>query len=82
MQWWRWGGAATAGICVALLLALRFDTLKDRRGYTAGRAARRLAPWLALFPVLALATLFGPWWLVALAAAVPAVTLLAISAID
>lgn len=82
MEWWRWAGLVTAWVCVILLLALRFDTLKDRPGWGSRRAAGRLAPWLLTLPVLAGAVLVGPWWLVATAAAVPAVTLLAMAAID
>ena len=82
MEWWRWASAAGAAVLVLLLLALRFDTLKDRRGGTAGTAARRLAPWLLLIPALAVAAFVGPWWLAAIVVAVPAVTLLATAAVD
>lgn len=81
MEWWRWGGLVVGCVCVLLLLALRFDTLKDQRGSNGRRAARRLAPGLGLFPVVVLATVLGPWWLVAAAVALPAVTLLAMAAI-
>lgn len=82
MEWWRWGGLVAGCVCVLLLLALRFDTLKDRRGSDARRAARRLSPWLGVFPVVVLATVLGPWWLVAAAVGLPALTLLAMASID
>jgi multisubunit Na+/H+ antiporter MnhB subunit len=82
MEWWRWAAAAGATVLVLLILALRFDTLKDRRGGTAALAARRLSPWLLLIPVAVLAAVLGPWWLAAAVVAVPAVTLLAMAAVD
>lgn len=82
MEWWRWAAAGGATVLVLLLLALRFDTLKDQRGGTAAAAARRLAPWLLWIPVVVLASILGPWWLAAVAVTLPAITLLAMAAVD
>ena len=82
MEWWRWAAAGGATVLVLLLLALRFDTLKDRRGGTAAQAARTLTPWLLVIPLVVLAAILGPWWLVAAVVTLPAVTLLAMAAVD
>ncbi len=82
MEWWRWVLASVAAVLVLALLALRFDTLKDRPGSSAGRALRTLAPFGALVAVLFLIALISPWWIGAVAVAIPGVALLAMTAID
>lgn len=82
MEWWRWPAGALAVLLVLGLLALRFDTLKDLPGWSAGRAIRRLAPLSVLIPVVLLLALLGPWWLALTAALVPGLILLVLAAVD
>ncbi len=60
MQWWKWVEASVAALLVVLLLALRFDTLRDRPDSTAATALRRLAPLALLIPATFLIGLLGP----------------------
>lgn len=76
MEWWRWAALVTVlGLGVVLLL-LWFDSLRDRKGWTSGQAAR--PPMIASIGLLpaALLVVVGPWWLVAALVAVPALAVL------
>lgn len=82
VEWWRWVEGGAAAVLVLALLALRFDTLKDRPGWTAPRALRRLLPFVLFVPAVFLVATLGPWWLGLLAIAIPGLAVLVMAATD
>ncbi|AZI57145.1 hypothetical protein EH165_02165 [Nakamurella antarctica] len=74
--------AATAALLVLVLLLLRLDTLRDRVGWTPMRALRALAPYSAAVPVIVIAVLLTPWWMVLILIAGPALAIAAMALAD
>jgi hypothetical protein len=73
MDGWHWLAAAVEGLLVLVLVLLRYDTLRDRPGWTLGRATRSALKWAVIIPVGFVVVLLVPLWLGLILIAVPAI---------
>ncbi|GGM05469.1 hypothetical protein GCM10011594_27130 [Nakamurella endophytica] len=73
VEWWRWVAAAVQAVLLLVLVLLWWDTLRDRRGWTSGRAARTAAAGSVVIPVGVVPVLLTPPVVVLVLLAVPAV---------
>lgn len=76
MQWWRWVAAAVEAVLLVILLLLWFDTLKEKPGWSVGRAARPPAIGAIAIPIGFLLVLLTPLWIGLILIAVPAIAVL------
>jgi hypothetical protein len=73
MDGWHWIAASVQALLLAVLVLLRYDTLRDRRDNTMARATRS-ALWLAvIIPIGFVIVLFVPLWLGLILIAIPAI---------
>ncbi len=70
MDGWHWLAAAVEGLLLVVLVLLRYDTLRDRPGWTLGRATRSALKWAVIIPV---GFVVVPLWLGLILIAVPAI---------
>ncbi|MTD17071.1 hypothetical protein GIS00_24345 [Nakamurella sp. YIM 132087] len=75
MEWWRWAAAGVELLLLVVLVLLRFDSLRDRPGWSMARAARRASIWAVLIPIGVAAVLLVPGWAVLVLLAVPALVI-------
>ena len=73
MDGWHWLAAAVEGLLLAVLVLLRYDTLRDRPNRTAAQAGRSALVLALIIPVGFVAVLLVPLWVGLILIAVPAI---------
>ncbi len=73
MDGWHALAAAVEAMILIVLVLLRYDTLRDRRGTTLARATRSAAKWAVIVPVGVVAVLLVPLWVGLILIALPAI---------
>ena len=72
MDGWHWFAAGVEGLLLVVLVLLRYDTLRNRPGWTLWRATRSAAALAVLVPVGFVLVLLVPLWFGLILIAVPA----------
>ncbi|GAA1995871.1 hypothetical protein JL107_07470 [Nakamurella flavida] len=75
MDWWHWVAAGVAALMVLVLVLLRMDTARERRGSALPGAWRAHAVGVLAVPVVFAVVLFSPLWLALVIIAVPALAI-------
>ena len=73
MDGWHALAAAVEALILLVLVLLRYDSLRDRRGTTMARATRSALRWAVIVPVGVVAVLLTPLWVGLILIAVPAI---------
>lgn len=73
---WTWVVAAAMAVLLLILVLLRYDTYRDRPGWSLGDATRRALLLALLVPFGVVVVLLVPLWLGAALLAVPAIVVL------
>ena len=73
---WHWVGAAIEAVLLLILVLLFYDDLRDRPGWTVGRATKWAALSALAIPVGFLAVLLLPLWIGGILIAIPLVVIL------
>jgi hypothetical protein len=73
MDGWHWVAAAVEGLLLIVLVLLRYDTLRDRAGWTTRQATRSALKPAVVIPVGFVVVLLVPLWLGLILIAVPAI---------
>ena len=73
---WHWVGAAVEAVLLLILVLLWYDDLRDRPGWTVGRATKRAALSALAIPVGFLAVLLLPLWIGGILIAIPLIVIL------
>jgi len=73
MDRWHWLAAGVEALLLVVLVLLRYDTLRDRSGWTIRRATRSALKWAMIIPVGLVVVLLVPLWLGLILIAVPAI---------
>lgn len=73
---WTWVVAAVMAALLLVLVLLRYDTYRDRPGWSLGYATRRALLLAPVIPLGVVVVLLVPLWLGAVLLAVPAVVVL------
>ncbi|MET3807129.1 heme A synthase [Nakamurella sp. UYEF19] len=73
MSGWHVIAAVVEGLLLVVLVLLRYDTLRDRAGTSAGRAARSALVLAVIIPIGVIAVLLVPLWVGLILIAIPAI---------
>ena len=73
MDGWHALAAAVEALLLIVLVLLRYDTLRDRRGTRMSDATRSAARWAVIVPVGVVAVLLVPLWVALILLTVPAI---------
>lgn len=73
MDGWHVLAAAVEALILLVLVLLRYDSLRDRRGTTMAQATRSAVKWAVIVPVGVVAVLLTPLWVGLILIAVPAI---------
>ena len=76
MTGWTWVVAAAMALLLLVLVLLRYDTYRDRPGWSLGQATRRALLLAPIIPLGVVVVLFVPLWLGIVLLAVPALIVL------
>ena len=79
MSWWSWTAAAVEAVLLLVLVLLWYDTLRERRGWTIGRATKASAIAAISVPVGFVIVLFSPFWVGLALVAIPALWIAALA---
>jgi len=79
---WHWAAAALAGLLLAVLVLLWYDSLRDRPGWTLAMATRRVLPVTLIIPVGFVAALLLPLWVGGVLILVPLIAILVMAMAD
>ena len=75
MGWWHWAAAGVAALMILVLVLLRMDTARERRGSARPGAWRAHLAGMLAVPVTFAVVLFSPLWLALVIIAVPALAI-------
>lgn len=75
MTWWHWAAAAVEAVLLLVLVLLRYDTLRERPGWTIPRATRAAALSAIGVPVGFVVVLLVPLWVALILVALPALAI-------
>ncbi len=70
---WHWVAAAAEALLLVVLVLLRYDTLRDRTGWTMARSTRSAGKLAVIIPIGLVVVLLVPLWLGLILIAIPAV---------
>ena len=73
---WHWAAAIAAALLLAVLVLLRYDSLRERPGWTLAMATRRALPVALIIPAGFVAALLLPLWIGGLLIVAPLVIIL------
>ncbi len=73
---WHWVGAAIEAVLLLILVLLWYDDLRDRPGWTVGKATRWAAMSAIVIPVGFVAVLLLPLWVGGILIAIPLIAIL------
>lgn len=73
MDGWHWVAAAVEALLLIVLVLLRYDTLRDRPGWTLRRATSSASKLAVIIPIGFVLVLLVPLWLGLILVAVPAI---------
>ncbi len=73
MDGWHWIAAAVEALLLAVLVLLRYDTLRDRPDTTLAQATRSALRLAVIIPIGFAAVLLVPLWMGLILIAIPAV---------
>lgn len=79
---WHWGAAILAALLLTVLVLLRYDSLRDRPGWTLAMATKRALPAALVIPVGFVAALLLPLWVGGILIAAPLVIILVMAMAD
>ena len=79
---WHWAAAVVTGLLLAVLVLLRYDSLRDRPGWTLARATSRAAVAALVIPAGFVAALLLPLWVGGILIVVPLVIILVMAMAD
>lgn len=79
---WHWGAATLAAVLLLVPVLLWYDSLRDRPGWTLGRATGRAMIAASVVPVGFLAALFLPLWVGGILIVLPLVAVLVMAMAD
>ena len=79
---WHWATAVLAGLLLSVLVLLRYDSLRDRPGWTLAMATRRALLAAPVIPVGFIAALLLPLWVGGILVIAPLVIILVMAMAD
>ncbi len=76
MDGWHWLAASTIAVLLIVLILLRYDTYRERKGVTLRQATGRAALLTPIIPIAFVVVLLVPLWLGWILVALPAAAIL------
>ncbi len=76
MDGWHWVAASVMAVLLIILILLRYDTYRERKGVTLAQATKRAALLTPIIPIAFVIVLLVPLWLGWILVAAPAAAIL------
>jgi hypothetical protein len=79
---WHWAAAVLAALLLTVLVLLRYDSLRERAGWTLRMASKRALPLALIIPAGFVAALLLPLWVGGILIVAPLIVILIMAMAD